>query len=309
MPEWHLMIATLGVVSLIGLAWTPLLIAVPLFLLALAAPAVQAWTSTENLSPDGAHSGRGRARTRITVAALHLLQPLARLRGRLKYGLTVWRKRGPDGLSWPVPRTLPILVTQWQPPEARLAALAEALQNTGAVVLHGNRYDSWDLEVRGGLFGSSRMLMAFEDSGSGTQLVRLRAWPYCSPLSLVPIAFFLSFAALAAFNGATVAGVLLRIFGAVLAGRAAVDCGLTMHAVMAATAASGPSTQSEGPSPPIAKPSRTDTPVPTMAPAVENSALPLSARQVSLDAIVPRPQALRMTTVREKGEQRSENAG
>ena len=213
MPEWHLMIATLGVVSLIGLAWTPLLIAVPLFLLALAAPAVQAWTSTENLSPDGAHSGRGRARTRITVAALHLLQPLARLRGRLKYGLTVWRKRGPDGLSWPVPRTLPILVTQWQPPEARLAALAEALQNTGAVVLHGNRYDSWDLEVRGGLFGSSRMLMAFEDSGSGTQLVRLRAWPYCSPLSLVPIAFFLSFAALAAFNGAQSPGFCLGFSG------------------------------------------------------------------------------------------------
>ena len=65
--------------------------------------------------------GRGCLAARVTVAFLHLLQPLARLRGRLKHGLTLWRKRGPEGMSWPLPRALPTCVTPWQPPEARLA--------------------------------------------------------------------------------------------------------------------------------------------------------------------------------------------
>jgi hypothetical protein len=51
------------------------------------------------------------------------------------------------------------------------------MRSTGAVVLHGGDYDAWDLEVRGGLLGRSRLQMATEDSGSGTQLVRLRSWP------------------------------------------------------------------------------------------------------------------------------------
>jgi hypothetical protein len=60
-----------------------------------------------------------------------------------------------------------------------LKALQTAMQDTGAVVLHGGDYDRWDLEVRGGICGSARMLMCTEDSGSGTQLVRVRAWPWC----------------------------------------------------------------------------------------------------------------------------------
>ena len=55
--------------------------------------------------------GRGRLAARVTVAFLHLLQPLARLRGRLKHGLTLWRKCGPEGMSWPLPRALPTCVT------------------------------------------------------------------------------------------------------------------------------------------------------------------------------------------------------
>jgi hypothetical protein len=53
------------------------------------------------------------------------------------------------------------------------------MKATGSIVIPGGDYDAWDLEVRGGVFGSTRLLMAVEDSGSGTQLVRVRSWPHC----------------------------------------------------------------------------------------------------------------------------------
>ena len=103
MPEWHLVIAILGIASLGGLLWAPLLLALPLFVLALAAPVIQAWTSAADLSSARSSSAAGRLAARATVAFLHLMQPLARLRGRLKHGLTLWRKRGPGGISCRVP--------------------------------------------------------------------------------------------------------------------------------------------------------------------------------------------------------------
>lgn len=239
MPEWHLIIAILGMVSLAGWAWRPLLLAMPLFALALVVPIGQAWLSTANLSSGYFGTGFQRFNARVTVAFLHLVQPLARLSGRLRHGLTLWRKRGPDGMSWPLPRTLPICVTRWQPPEARLAALDETLRATGAVVLHGNSYDSWDLEVRGGIFGSSRLLMAFEDSGSGTQLVRLRAWPYCAPLARGLLLLFVLFTVLASANGASAAAAQFGALLAVLAWRAARECGVTINAVMDAAVSCG----------------------------------------------------------------------
>jgi hypothetical protein len=232
MPEWLLVVAVLAIVSLAGFWWAPLLFALPLFVLALAAPAAQAWKSTTNLSVEDSQTFVGRFRARATVAFLHLLQPLARLRGRLKHGLTMWRRRGPHDMLWPLPRTLPICVTHWQPPEVRLAALDEALRATGAVVLHGNAHDSWDLEVRGGLFGSSRLLMAFEDSGSGTQLVRLRAWPYCAPLARGLLLLFVLLTVFVSVNGAFAAAAQFGALLTALAWRVARECGVTMNAVV-----------------------------------------------------------------------------
>jgi hypothetical protein len=122
-------------------------------------------------------SGGRRLLFRAVVAWLHLMQPVARLAGRIDAGLTMWRTRGPGRRALPLPRTHPVLVTRWTPPEVRLRAIQQAAEACGAVVLHGGDYDRWDLEARGGLFGSARLLMATEDSGSGTQLVRVRTWP------------------------------------------------------------------------------------------------------------------------------------
>ena len=58
------------------------------------------------------------------------------------------------------------------------------------MVVHGGEYDRWDLEVQGGLLGASRMLMAVEDHGAGTQFVRLHSWPRFSRVAVVLTIFF-----------------------------------------------------------------------------------------------------------------------
>jgi hypothetical protein len=56
--------------------------------------------------------------------------------------------------------------------------------------MRGGEYDRWDLEVRGGLFGATRLLAATEEHGAGKQLVRFRLWPKCSTKGLGLFLFF-----------------------------------------------------------------------------------------------------------------------
>jgi hypothetical protein len=240
MPEWYLVIAVLGILSLGGVAWHPLLAVLPLFALSVTAAMTQAWISARRTTL----SGRPRwwvvsFAAKVTVAFLHLVQPLARLRGRLRYGLTLWRKRGHNAMSWPIPRTFPIFVGRWRPPEQQLAALQSAMRAAGAVVWRGGPYDAWDLHVRGGIFGSSRLLMAFEDSGSGTQLARLRLWPHCPSVVFALIVIFGSFSVLAAFNRAPVTAAALGLLAVVLAWRAVRECAITAGTVKQAVIACG----------------------------------------------------------------------
>ena len=67
-------------------------------------------------------------------------------------------------------------VAEWTP-DARLQRVEARLAARGFRVRRGGGFDAWDLEIRNGLFGASRLLMAVEDHGAGAQLVRARAWP------------------------------------------------------------------------------------------------------------------------------------
>jgi len=232
MPEWYLVMAALALLTLLGFSWQPLHLAGPLLIWAVATPIVQAIASARRAR----FSDPPRTRLRRwgmfgTVALLHLLQPLARLRGRLDHGLTFLRKRGPDSIAPPFPRNFPLLVTRWQAPEVRLQALQTAMQDTGAVVLHGGDYDRWDLEVRGGICGSARMLMCTEDSGSGTQLVRVRAWPWCHWVIGFTCAAGAALTVAALISEAYVAAPVLGFLAAFVATRLVRDCGAAMAAI------------------------------------------------------------------------------
>jgi O-antigen biosynthesis protein len=233
MPEWFLGVAALGLLALLGLAWTPLLAAAPLCAAAAAVPLVQAVVSARRAR----FSNRSRSRfqhvlMRATVAAMHVVQPLARLHGRGRHGLTVWRQRGVAALSLPIARTLPLWVGRWQPPAERLGRLQQSINSTGAVVLPGGAYDAWDLEVRSGVCGGSRLLMAVEDSGSGTQLVRVRYWPRCHPLVPLGLVGFAALALLSALSGAYVVSAELTALTALGSWGVVRDCGTATHTIL-----------------------------------------------------------------------------
>jgi GT2 family glycosyltransferase len=178
MPEWYLVIAIFTGFSALGLLWTPLLLAVPVavgaIVLSLIDATIGGMAASFYTAP---RPGIARARLKCFTACLHLLQPLGRLSGRLSSGLTMWRRRGKPGFVVPWPRSFATWTENWQAPEERFAKIQRTLRAEGAVMFHGGDYDRWDLEIIGGMFGSVRMLMAIEDHGAGTQLVRLRSWP------------------------------------------------------------------------------------------------------------------------------------
>jgi O-antigen biosynthesis protein len=178
MPEWYLVVLALGILTGLGFAWRPLMAAAPFLVWSLVAPIAQAVASANRARFANPPVTRlGRWRRFAMVALLHLVQPLARLHGRIRHGLTLWRKRGHETVGRPWPRRFPLWVGRWQAPEERLRHLKTEIEAMGAVVLHCGDFDAWDLEVRGGMFGAARVLMAVEDSGSGTQVVRVRSWP------------------------------------------------------------------------------------------------------------------------------------
>ena len=178
MPEWHLMTATLACIAALSAAWRPFKLAVPMLVVAIVPPVAQAWLSAARAGfHDPGARWATRLRRRLLTAMLHLIQPLARLRGRLLEGLTPWRRRGTPGPTplWPV--TASIWSDQAQEHDQRLRAMEADLRTEGACVLRGGRHDAWDLEVRGGFFGAARLILGVEDHPGGHQMVRLRWWP------------------------------------------------------------------------------------------------------------------------------------
>jgi hypothetical protein len=95
MPEWCFVIAALGLLTLVGLAWPPLTIAFPLFIIAALAPIAQAAVAaTRAKFPTRSRDFRETAQRWTVTFAMHLMQPVARLIGRVTHGLTPWRRRG-----------------------------------------------------------------------------------------------------------------------------------------------------------------------------------------------------------------------
>jgi hypothetical protein len=213
MPEWYLLIPVLAALSTLGKLWHPLVLAVPFFAFAAGIPILQSGLNAAHTSLSSARqSAIGLMGMRALIAVLHLIQPLARLYGRLSCGLTPWRRRGPSILTLPRPRSFAIWFEQWRAPSERIHSVESALRTEGACVSRGGDFDGWDLEVRGNLLGAARVLMAVEEHGLGRQLVRFRVWPRPSAAGVVVAAFFAALAAGAgldrAWAGATILGLI-----------------------------------------------------------------------------------------------------
>jgi hypothetical protein len=236
MPEWYLGVALLAALSLLGLLWPPLLAALPLAAAAALAQLGQALRGGTRASFRRPMPPTAVAARRALTTALHLLQPLARLRGRLSHGITPWRRRGVRGLALPGPRVLSAWSEGWRAPADRLRALDAALREERAVVRHGGDTDAWDLEVRDGTLGSVRVRMGVEEHGAGRQLVRLRAWPRPStPVLALAAGLLLLGAGAAADEAWAAAAVLAGAAGALLL-RVSNDCASALAALYCAAA-------------------------------------------------------------------------
>jgi cellulose synthase/poly-beta-1,6-N-acetylglucosamine synthase-like glycosyltransferase len=231
-PEWYLAVAALAPICALGFLWAPMFYALPLLVLALSAPIFQAVVSASRVCfavPPVSRLSRFKLRT--TTALLHLLQPLARLTGRLRSGLTFWRYNA-AGFTLPWPRKLAVWTEHWRDPNERLKSFEADLRKAGAYVRRGGDYDRWDLEVREGLLGLARLLMAVEDHGAGNQFVRIRLWPKCSLLGLLLAVLFGSLSAAAALDNAWVASAVLGLLSLFLMICTLRGCGSAVAAVL-----------------------------------------------------------------------------
>jgi hypothetical protein len=230
-PEWYLVLLAMGALALLGLDWPPLALASLPFLAALAATLARILHGAvrARFTPR-TPAAAGLARRAVT-AWLHLLHPLARLRGRVGHGLTPWRRRGTRALAPPWPWRAGLWRESWESPAATLAQLSRRLSAAGATVRTGGDFDRWDLEARVGTLGAARLLVAIEEHGAGRQLVRLRAWP-CGGAGWLGLGIGLALlAAAAATEGAAVAAALLAGTALAVTGRVALDCASALAVV------------------------------------------------------------------------------
>ena len=231
-PEWHLWIAALALMSIAGLAWTPLLLAAPVLAaalgLTLAAAARSAARTRSVMRPP---ARRIRTANGVMTTLLNLLQPLARTRGRLG-GRSQQTRSLTRRFVMPSPRALTEWTESWQPGERRLGEIERRLRAAGAVVARGGAYDRWDLQARHGLTGAVRIRIGVEEHGAGRQLVRLRLTPRYSRavLGLILVLFALSSLALA--GGSLLAALMLLGAAGALGGRALRSAGRTMGSVL-----------------------------------------------------------------------------
>lgn len=222
MPEWWYLVGVLAVLTALGFSWPPLFLFAPLALLALAAPLAQAAVAAARAAfPVPARGAGERWQRRALVFFMHLQQPVARLIGRRRHGLTPWRRRGEPADAGPAPAQL--WSEAWRAPEDWVAAFESALRAGSLVVRRGGATDPWDLELRGGLLGALRMRFAVEEHGAGRQLVRWRAEPV-APLSVSLATWGAAGLALAAaVSGGWVAAATLGVAAAILVRRTLSD--------------------------------------------------------------------------------------
>src|SRR5437879_4551175 len=173
-----------------------------------------------------------RLRVLALLSMLHLSQPPARLWSRLAYSLTARKIRRFPTLSFPWPRMFQFWSEEWVDATELLLSLESVLRSSGAVVRRGGDYDSWDLEIRGGLFGGVRIRTVSENYGHGKHMLRLRSCP-CFSISGAGTTLVLMIACFGALldrsvYAAGMLGTLSVMFGAITFRCGAVAVG-TIH--------------------------------------------------------------------------------
>jgi len=182
--EWHLALLALAMLSTLS-AWVLLPVA-----LGLGHTVFYCVSCAMDATLDARTAKAGwltRARSRAVIAWLNFLEPVARDWGRLRGGLTPWRSvlrkdvpRTGGGAPW-WQRLLPFRRDRrWIFPGGPalerfefLEALTDTLREAGAAVGWNADWQDWDLYIRRGTLGESRLRMVVEYHGGPKRSARL----------------------------------------------------------------------------------------------------------------------------------------
>lgn len=180
-PEWYLLLGILAVGFLLSLVWQPLLwMSLPLGL-GLALTVFQAASGTARSLAQSNQSSASpiiRGRRFLLIMWLKLIQPIARLTGRIQEGLTLWRRRKAFGYTSPLPNTKAIWSEEWVWITDRLTTFEKLFKAEDVAVVRGGEFDRWDLEAWTGRMASVRTGLTIEEHGDGKQYLYFRAWAH-----------------------------------------------------------------------------------------------------------------------------------
>jgi hypothetical protein len=155
---------------------------------------------------------------------LHIAQPLARLRGRMR--TPPWRPTKPPRAVVPWRRTAELWSEEWRGAEHRLEGVERAARAEGAPIFCGDTWDQWDLHLRAGLLGGARLRMGLEEHGGGRQLVRTRITPHVPAAALALVMGMLTVTVAAVVAHAWAAAALVGIVSTVLGVAVLWECGI-----------------------------------------------------------------------------------
>ena len=219
MPEWYLLTALLGILGCLGLVWPSLLIMIPLFILSVIIIISQAIKSA--LKNSSLSAKQKNLKYFSLIVLLHIIQPIARLFGRIVHGLTPWRIRGAKAsmknLTFIKPKTLiHWSEAEWKSNETWLEEIEKNLIGMKARVKRGGDFDNWDIMTRNGLFSSAKGLLTIEEHGANKQYVKFRYWGKYSFSGLFLIASLIAITLAAVVDKSWVVTAVLSILTALV---------------------------------------------------------------------------------------------
>jgi len=219
MPEWFAILAGLAVIGLLGIDWPPLLFFGALALAGLGLSVFMAWQGARRAQFSSVEGGRRPDwQMRAIVMWLHLLQPVARLIGRIQHGIGPWHRSGLRLLPLPVAREKRLWrEDDWQSLEDRIGQVEQAMRRLTLPCRAGHATDRYDLAFRQSAFGEVRVLGMVEEHGSGKQLFRFASHPVVFRGSVMLLALLAVLCAGSFVSGAEVAGSVLAALAALVA--------------------------------------------------------------------------------------------
>jgi hypothetical protein len=227
MPEWYLFMGLLAAIFSSGVLHLPAGFSPGLWVIVFVPPAASAFYAGQQMFFHRALRRKyGAWRLAAMTALLHWLQPLARAAGRLRQGLTPWRRHITGRMIVPHSRDVVLWSeTNWRSAEQRLAALETKMRDDGAVVARGGDWDSWDLELSAGTFAHARVKLVTEEHGGGRQLVRIKISPRVGKSTLALTLLLALLSSRAAIEQHWIAWTLLTTITVAALIRIVYDCG------------------------------------------------------------------------------------